>query len=194
MPVLFCPVRNCYVFDFPKKNLKTKNKIINFNFISHKNKIIMDPNYKTILLGDNYVNQIDFGISDKKNNLKNELFKFPLIKRKVEGSDDFSNSDTKSEKDENHDINNMTNYHTINLNKSNSIKLENECLLSNTFSNSTKDSIRINSPKKTRKKKLSILKNKRGNSSTKIRENRNVNKRVSFGSFQISFYKSQIPK
>ena len=88
----------------------------------------------------------------------------------------------------------MTNYHTINLNKSNSIKLENECLLSNTFSNSTKDSIRINSPKKTRKKKLSILKNKRGNSSTKIRENRNVNKRVSFGSFQISFYKSQIPK
>jgi hypothetical protein len=176
--------------------LKTKNKIINFNFISHNNEVIMDPKYKAILMGDNYVNQIDFGIFDKKNNLKDNLFKFPLIKRKVEGSDDFSNSDSKSEKDENHDINNFPNYHVINLNKSNSSKLENECLLlSNTFSNSTKDSIRISSPTyKKKKKRLSILKNKRGNSSTKIRENRSINKKVSFGSFQISFYKSQIVK
>ena len=70
---------------------------------SDLNECFANPKYKAILMGDNYVNQIDFGIFDKKNNLKDNLFKFPLIKRKVEGSDDFSNSDSKSEKDENHD-------------------------------------------------------------------------------------------
>jgi hypothetical protein len=89
------------------------------------------------------------------------------------------------------------NYNIINLKKSNSSIPDNECLLSNTLSNSTKDSIHISSPIlkkiKRRKRAKSILKNREGSkSTTKIRENGSSIKRVSFGSSQISFYKSQI--
>lgn len=78
-------------------------------------------------------------------------------------------------------------------------KLDNECLfLSNTFSNSTKDSVILNSSpyKKGKRRAKSILKNREGSrSAAKNRENRrSINKRVSFGSYQISFYKSEIYK
>ena len=196
MPIKFCNIRNCYVFDIPKSQFN-KNKILNFNFISNNNKVIIDPKYKTVLLGDNYANQIDFKKYDKKYNLTKNYFKFYLNANEDDDSDCYSDYKyNDSEKEENLEIKGL-NYNIINLKKSNSSIPDNECLLSNTLSNSTKDSIHISSPIlkkiKRRKRAKSILKNREGSkSTTKIRENGSSIKRVSFGSSQISFYKSQI--
>ena len=68
---------------------------------------------------------------------------------------------------------------------------------SNNFSNSTKDSFSLNSPvyKKYRKKRSkSILKNKNGSKSMTKDKGRRNNKRVSFGSSQISFYRAKLFK
>lgn len=197
LPVKFCNFRNCYVFDIPKNQFNDKSKIIHFNFLSNNNKIIVDPNYKAILYGDNYVNQIDLKTFDKKDNINKKSFKYSL-KRNEDDDDSDSSSlyrDNDSEKEEIMEINYLTN-NIINLNRSNS-KMDIECLLSNTFSTSTKDSIHAGSPtikKIKRKRAKSILKNKEGISrtNTKKRENRSSVKRVSFGASQISFYKSQI--
>ena len=201
LPLKFCNFRNCYVFDIPKTQFDNKsNKIIYFNFLSNNNKVITDPNYDTIYLSDTYVNKIDFKKFDKKDNLTKNYFKFYLNTNEDDDSDCYSDYKyNDSEKEENIDINiNCLNFNIINLNKSDNGKLDNECLLSNTFSTSTKDSFNINSPvlpKIKKKRNKSILKNKEGSrSTTKKRENRSSNKRVSFGSSQISFYKSEINK
>ena len=192
LPLKFCNFRNCYVFDIPKTQFDNKsNKIIYFNFLSNNNKVITDPNYDTIYLSDTYVNKIDFKKFDKKENRKED--------DEYESDSYSAFKDNDSEKEENIDINiNCLNFNIINLNKSDNGKLDNECLLSNTFSTSTKDSFNINSPvlpKIKKKRNKSILKNKEGSrSTTKKRENRSSIKRVSFGSSQISFYKSEINK
>lgn len=198
LPVKFCKFRNCYVFDIPKNQFNDKNdKIIYFNFISNNNKIIVDPKYSAILFGDNYVNQIDLRTLDKKDNINKKSFKFCLNRNEDDESDSSSiYKDNDSEKEETIEINYLSNNNIVSLNKSNS-KLDIECLLSNTFSTSTKDSIHAGSPiiKKIKKKRAkSILKNKEGTNRTnpKKRENRSSVKRVSFGASQISFYKSQI--
>lgn len=192
-PVKFCPVRNCYVFDMPKNKIHSDNKLMNFIFITHANKIAIDPNYKIIQFGDEYVNQINFKQFDKntEKNANYLNFSFEEKESSNNNSDSFSDSEDNSvlEKDEAIGIKNCLTFSIINSNS----KLD---LLSNT--NSTKDSIRMNSPvyrKIKRKRTKSILKNKNGSKSNpKHKENKSLKKRVSFGSSQISFYKCQINK
>lgn len=223
LPVRFCPFRNCYVFDIPKKKFPSYKKIMNFNFITNNNKVKIDKKYKVVLFGNEKVNQIDFRKFDKKESSKNNYHKLAMNKEdssESESSDSDSYSDSQNENDndndnenendeedsekkqelnENLDINDFLNHNITNLNKNYSSKIENELILSNTMSNSTKDSISLNSPtKKCKKKKRSksILKNGGRNSITKDRQIRrtSTNKRVSFGASQISFYRSQLFK
>ena len=204
LPVRFCPLRNCHVFDIPKKKFLSYKKIMNFNFLTHNNKVVIDPKYKIVLFGDEYVNQIDFKKFDKKENTKNNYIKYSLNKNDSSGSEsgasdcysDYEDIDDSEKEDlnENLDINNCLSHSIINLSKS---KFENELMNSNTNSNSTKDSLRMNSPVKKYKKKRSksILKNKNGSKSiSKDRMSKRNCKRVSFGSSQISFYRSQFLK
>ncbi len=187
---------------------------MNFNFITHNNKVKIDKKYKVVLFGNEKVNQIDFKKFDKKENSKNNYHKLSINKdnsSESESSDSESYSDSDSENDEedsekkqdlneNLDINDFLNHNIKNLNKNYTSKIENELILSNTMSNSTKDSITFNSPSKKFKKKKrskSILKNGGRNSIIKdrqIRRTSTANKRVSFGSSQISFYRSQLFK
>ena len=192
LPIQYCKYRKCYVFDFPKNKYTTKNnKLINFNFITNKNKIIIDPKYQTVLYGDNLFNQIDFTDYEQKYTLNKNYFRSIYIRHK---DDEFNSSDYESDKDQNNYFNNDLNYRLINLNNST------ECFLSNTLSSSTKDSISLSlsspfSKKFKIKRTKSILKNKRGSKSVnKNRASSSVNKRVSFGSSQISFYKSENSK
>ena len=186
LPVKYCTFRNCYVFDIPKNKYNCKNsKILYFNFITNNNKVIIDPKYKATLLGDNYINQID--IRDYERNCGLKKVYFNCNSQKSKEDELASSSDNESIKDEG--INCMT--FNISTNKLSNSKLE----LSNTYS--TKDSLSLNSPgfKKSKKKRAkSILRNKRGSISAQRRENRSVNKKVSFGSSEISFYKSQFIK
>jgi hypothetical protein len=226
LPVRFCPFRNCFVFDIPKKKFPSYKKIMNFNFISNNNKVKIDKKYKVVLFGNEKVNQIDFRKFDKKESAKNNYHKLSITKEdssesESSNSDSYSNSENENENEnnfenenenneeesekkqdlnENLDINDFLNHNITNLNKNYSNKIENELILSNTMSNSTKDSISLNSPtKKCKKKKRSksILKNGGRNSVTKDRlqiRRTSTNKRVSFGSSQISFYRSQLLK
>lgn len=199
LPVKFCPVRNCHVFDIQKNKFHSNNKLMNFTFISHNNKVAIDPSYKIIQYGDEYVNQMNFKKFDEGNDKNINYLNFSFEEKESSESDSNSFSDYEdnsgSEKDENIGIKNCLTFNIKSINKCNNSKLD---LLSNTFSNSTKDSIRINSPgcrKIKRKRTKSILKNKNGSKSIpKKRESRSITKRVSFGSSQISFYKSQIIK
>ena len=202
---------------------------MNFNFITHNNKVKIDKKYKTVLFGNEKVNQIDFKKFDKKESSKNNYHKLSITKEdssesessdsesysnsengnvlngnvlnfENENENDEEDSEKKQDLNENLDINDFLNHNITNLNKNYSSKIENELILSNTMSNSTKDSISLNSPtKKCKKKKRSksILKNGGRNSVTKDRQQirrTSTNKRVSFGSSQISFYRSQLLK
>ena len=201
---------------------------MNFNFIANNNKVKIDKKYKVVLFGNEKVNQIDFKKFDKKESSKNNYHKLSITKEDSSGSDssesdsyshsenenenenennfenenenDDEDSEKKQDLNENLDINDFLNHNITNLNNNYSNKVENELILSNTMSNSTKDSITINSPtKKCKKKKRSksILKNGGRNSVTKDRlqiRRTSTNKRVSFGSSQISFYRSQLLK
>lgn len=71
LPVRFCPVRNCYVFDIPKAKFPSHKKIMRFNFLIN-DEIVIDPAYRNVYFGNDIVNQIDFKLYDKKEqNLKN---------------------------------------------------------------------------------------------------------------------------
>jgi len=191
---------------------------MNFNFITNNNKVKIDKKYKVVLFGNEKVNQIDFKKFDKKENSKNnyhKLNKEDSSESESSDSDSYSNSENnnnnensndeedsvkKQDLNENLDINDFLNHNIIdlNLNKHYSSKIENELVLSNTMSISTKDSNCLNSPSKKFKKKKrskSILKNGGRNSVTKDRQIRRAStKRVSFGASQISFYRSQLFK
>ena len=200
LPLRYCLLRNCHVFDIPKNKFPANKKIMNFNFLTNNNKVIIDPKYKVVLFGNEYVNQIDFKTFDRKETSKNNYIKLSL-KNESSGSDsgesdcysDNENDDDSEKREElNENLNDDLNHNYIYLNKNG--KLEN----SNTMSNSTKDSY-ISPKKKCKKKKRSksILKNKNGrrNSIANPQIRRTItNKRVSFGSSQISFYRSQLFK
>ena len=203
LPLRYCLLRNCHVFDIPKKKFPANKKIMNFNFLTNKNKVIIDPKYKIVLFGNDYVNQIDFKTFDRKESSKNNYIKLSL-KNENSGSDsgesdcysdnlNDDDSEKEKQKDLNENLNDDLNHNYIYLNKNG--KLEN----SNTMSNSTKDSFA--SPKKKCKKKKrskSILKNKDGRRNSVVNTpqiRRTItNKKVSFGSSQISFYRSQLLK
>lgn len=203
VPLRYCLLRNCHVFDIPKNKFPANKKIMNFNFLTNSNKVIIDPKYKVVLFGNDYVNQIDFKTFDRKETSKNNYIKLSL-KNENSGSDsgesdcysdkeNENDDDSEKQKDLNENFNDDLNHNFIYLNKNG--KLEN----SNTMSNSTKDSF-ISPKKKCKKKKRSksILKNKNGRRNSIVKDpqiKRTItNKRVSFGSSQISFYRSQLFK
>ena len=203
LPLRYCLLRNCHVFDIPKNKFPANKKIMNFNFLTNNNKVIIDPKYKVVLFGNDYVNQIDFKTFDRKETSKNNYIKLSL-KNENSGSDsgesdcysdkeNENDDDSEKQKDLNDNFNDDLNHNFIYLNKNG--KLEN----SNTMSNSTKDSF-ISPKKKCKKKKRSksILKNKNGRRNSIVKDpqiKRTItNKRVSFGSSQISFYRSQLFK
>ena len=203
LPLRYCLLRNCHVFDIPKNKFPANKKIMNFNFLTNSNKVIIDPKYKVVLFGNDYVNQIDFKTFDRKETSKNNYIKLSL-KNENSGSDsgesdcysdkeNENDDDSEKQKDLNENFNDDLNHNFIYLNKNG--KLEN----SNTMSNSTKDSF-ISPKKKCKKKKRSksILKNKNGRRDSIVNvpqiKRTMTNKRVSFGSSQISFYRSQLFK
>lgn len=203
LPLRYCLLRNCHVFDIPKNKFPANKKIMNFNFLTNSSKVIIDPKYKVVLFGNDYVNQIDFKTFDRKETSKNNYIKLSL-KNENSGSDsgesdcysdkeNENDDDSEKQKDLNENFNDDLNHNFIYLNKNG--KLEN----SNTMSNSTKDSF-ISPKKKCKKKKRSksILKNKNGRRNSIVKDpqiKRTItNKRVSFGSSQISFYRSQLFK
>ena len=203
LPLRYCLLRNCHVFDIPKNKFPANKKIMNFNFLTNSNKVIIDQKYKVVLFGNDYVNQIDFKTFDRKESSKNNYIKLSL-KNESSGSDsgesdcysdkeNENDDDSEKQKDLNENFNDDLNHNFIYLNKNG--KLEN----SNTMSNSTKDSF-ISPKKKCKKKKRSksILKNKNGRRNSIVKDpqiKRTItNKRVSFGSSQISFYRSQLFK
>ena len=203
LPLRYCLLRNCHVFDIPKNKFPANKKIMNFNFLTNSNKVIIDPKYKVVLFGNDYVNQIDFKTFDRKETSKNNYIKLSL-KNENSGSDsgesdcysdkeNENDDDSEKQKDLNENFNDDLNHNFIYLNKNG--KLEN----SNTMSNSTKDSF-ISPKKKCKKKKRSksILKNKNGRRNSIVKDpqiKRSItNKRFSFGSSQISFYRSQLFK
>ena len=203
LPLRYCPLRNCHVFDIHKNKFPVYKKIMNFNFLTNSNKVIIDPKYKVVLFGNDYVNQIDFKTFDRKETSKNNYIKLSL-KNENSGSDsgesdcysdkeNENDDDSEKQKDLNENFNDDLNHNFIYLNKNG--KLEN----SNTMSNSTKDSF-ISPKKKCKKKKRSksILKNKNCRRNSIVNDPQikrtMTNKRVSFGSSQISFYRSQLFK
>ena len=156
LPLRYCLLRNCHVFDIPKNKFPANKKIMNFNFLTNSNKVIIDPKYKVVLFGNDYVNQIDFKTFDRKETSKNNYIKLSL-KNESSGSDsgesdcysdNENDDDSEKQKDLNENLNDDLNHNYIYLNKNG--KLEN----SNTMSNSTKDS--FISPKKKCKKKRDL--------------------------------------
>jgi hypothetical protein len=201
LPLRYCLLRNCHVFDIPKNKFPANKKIMNFNFLTNSNKVIIDQKYKVVLFGNDYVNQIDFKTFDRKESSKNNYIKLSL-KNESSGSDsgesdcysdNENDDDSEKQKDLNEILNDDLNHNYIYLNKNG--KLEN----SNTMSNSTKDSF-ISPKKKCKKKKRSksILKNKNGRRNSLVNDPQikrtMTNKKVSFGSSQISFYRSELFK
>ena len=98
LPVNFCCVRRCYVFDIKKTKFPLTKKLFRFNFIIN-NEIVLVPSYKNILFGNNYVNEVNF--SDYEKNIYNirrkmskpNFIKFRNRKEEIEESDSDSDSD-----------------------------------------------------------------------------------------------------
>ena len=79
-PINFCKIRNCYVFDIKKSKFPFSKKLLRFNFIINNEIVLISP-YKTILFGDNYVNQVDFNDYGKNfPKQRKKIVKYNLIK------------------------------------------------------------------------------------------------------------------
>lgn len=163
LPVRFCFLRNCYVFDIPKSKFPYSKKIMRFNFIINE-KIIIEPSYKIIKIGEDFVNEIDFA-EIKKNN-----------KIMYEDSDNNSCDDSV-------EMNNKT--EPLQIRFFNEIKSDSKEIndLTNSTNSSTKESATIgnNSTKKKHRKKKSILKR------SKSKRLNNSVRRVSFGMVKYSY-------
>lgn len=60
-----CPIRNYYIFDIPKKKFPSRKKLMYFSFIVDGYKIV-DPSYSYKNFGQEYVNIVDFNITEKR--------------------------------------------------------------------------------------------------------------------------------
>lgn len=78
----FCSIRKRYVCDIPKYKFLKSNKTFRFNFIIN-NEEIVDNNYKTKLINNKYINEIDFKVIDEKIKFLNEKIYNPIIYGKV---------------------------------------------------------------------------------------------------------------
>ena len=183
LPLRFCLIRNCYVFDIPKTKFPGYKKIMRFNFVSDDNDRIIDPNYKKVIFGGKFVNEIDFKKFDKNS----KLFK-KKIKNISNSSSFLSDSDSDEKKKYNNNKGNMEIEEKITThiyNKTTSgfspikykkNKIEND-LTNSTMS--TKGSPRFNNEH--RKRRGSILKESRSHANIKHKKN------VSFGYVKFSY-------
>jgi len=78
----FCSIRKRYVCDIPKYKFLKSNKTFRFNFIIN-NEEIVDNNYKTKLINNKFINEIDFKVIDEKIKILNEKIYNPIIYGKV---------------------------------------------------------------------------------------------------------------
>ena len=99
LPLRFCQIRNCYVFDIPKTKFLTSKKIMRFYFILN-NKKIYDKQFDIISFGNTNVNQIDFVRYDKKERLLYKKFKQDFASNIYSSESSFSDFDY-SEEDKN---------------------------------------------------------------------------------------------
>lgn len=186
----FCPFRNKYVFDIPKKKFIKSNKIFKFVFLIN-NKPFIDKNYKCILINGILMNTINFKEYDEKINLLNKTIYNEIISKNMlnnmkSNSSDSTNLD--SEEENNNNINLKNGYFLLN-NKNNFHLLYNKILNINNMNliNNKNNNIIFNQKFRTNQEisfsPKSILKNK-------IRKN-NINKnsvrKVSFGKVQFSY-------
>lgn len=65
LPVHFCNYRNKYVFDIPKSKFPSSKKYLKFKFIIDGT-VFLDPKYKLVRFGENYVNKVDFNDYERK--------------------------------------------------------------------------------------------------------------------------------
>lgn len=77
LPVRFCLLRNCFVFDIHKVKFSNSKKIMRFNFIIN-GKTVTDPNYKSVIFKNKDVNEIDFNKYEIK-----KVFNKRLKKNKI---------------------------------------------------------------------------------------------------------------
>ena len=96
----FCSIRKRYVCDIPKYKFLKSNKTFRFNFIIN-NEEIVDNNYKTKLINNKFINEIDFKVIDEKIKILNEKIYNPIIYGKVLSRlRSKSNDSTEPEEDE----------------------------------------------------------------------------------------------
>ena len=175
LPVRFCLLRNCYVFDIPKNKFPENKKLMRFIFLIDNNKEIIDKKYKKVLFGNDYVNEIDF----KKIYLKELRLAFTQNNSKTSSSlSDMEDEEEKPDKTITRNIYkkkekvNRINYHK------NKNKNEND-LTNSTMS--TKGSPNRFNEGKVLKRKKSILK---GRSPFRIKR---IGRKVSFGFVKFSY-------
>jgi len=175
----FCPIRNKYVFDIPKKKFIKSNKNFKFIFLIN-NKPFIDKNYKCILINGIIMNSINFKEYDEKINLLNKtVYNNIIFKNMLNNMKSFSSDSTNfdSEEENNNNNNSKKGYFLLyNKNKFNLLYNKNLIINNKKLIN---DSINKNNnitPK-------SILK-------TKTRKNNNIKnntRKVSFGKVQFSY-------
>ena len=212
LPVRFCEFRQKYVFDIPKSKFPSHKKFLRFKFIIDGT-VILDPRYKLVRFGEEeYVNEIDFNEVEKKEKLVNEKLKEILnksnenekkvlnkknkITKKLEENKLPDNTLKKHKKQtnqlnivttvikntqilsDNDSPNNGNRLNTLNL----AIKKERK---NTTSTESSHDSEKVNK----RKRNRSILREKgsREKRLKSISQDKNLNKRVSFGVVKFSY-------
>lgn len=207
-PIRFCKVRKCYVFDIPKNKFPSHKKIMRFIFIIDNNERI-DEAYKSVLFGEELVNQIDFKLYDKKierlskfyNNIKkgklktnnNIINKNRFSKRRSFAESDYNDSDEdyiqrSASQSLSKTFRSAFRYGNKNLNKRDSKESINT-LTSNLFSDNESSDISLLKKKNKGKRRhsRSILK-KKSRSSTNFFGGQSINKKkVSFGIVQYSY-------
>lgn len=78
LPVRFCLLRNCFVFDIHKVKFSNSKKLMRFNFIIN-GKTFIDPNYKSVIFENKYVNEIDFNKFETKKKDNKKICKNKII-------------------------------------------------------------------------------------------------------------------
>ena len=72
LPCHFCPIRNCFSFDIPKRKFPLVKKNMFFVFIKNNN-LIVDEAYNKIEFGNEIVNKIDFNLYEEQNKKLDEI-------------------------------------------------------------------------------------------------------------------------
>ena len=194
LPCRFCPIRNCYSFDIPKKKFPGKKKNMYFNFIKN-NEVLVDEAYNNIEFGNETVNQVDFNLYEKQDKKLDEICNEIIEQNKNQECSD-------SDSEVMYDIENKTYDEEISklispitqqkLNKNISMKNSLEQSYTTTASSFTGNLLGESMQKPPRvKRSKSILKNKKLKISNKsidrAESTKVIMKRVSFGIVKFSY-------